>query len=336
MIINKNVDLSPLTTLRVGGFAKYIANIRSEDDLKEALLISEEANIPVFVLGGGSNVLISDSGFGGIVLKIELLGKIFEERNENVFVTVSAGEDWDTFVKETVAKSLWGIENLSGIPGSIGATPIQNVGAYGVEVSDIIEWVEIYDKNERLFKKLNKIECEFSYRSSLLKEESNFIVTRVCFKLSKNKNLKCEYKDVNYYLKENKIKNPSISDMRKAILYIRSNKFPNLSKVGTAGSFFKNPIITKEEFNNLRKAFEDLPGFDISNGCVKVPLAWILEELGWKDVKKGNVGTFIKQPLVLVAYKNATANEIISFAKEIKEDIKDKTGINIYNEVTFV
>jgi len=338
MIFDENVPLSSLTTLNVGGPAQYLAHITSKKDLLEAMAFSKKERISVLVLGGGSNLLVPDKGFNGLVLKIELKGISFLDGDEYILAAVGAGENWDSFVEKVVSKNLWGIENLSWIPGTVGGTPIQNVGAYGAEAADVIEWVKVYDKSQNEFRKLSNTECLFSYRSSIFKKEEgkDFIVTEVCFKLMKEGTPKTEYKEVSAHLEKHKISKPTILNMREAIIAIRRLKFPSISNVGTAGSFFKNPILSQNEFEKLKTIFPDVPNFVTKNGEIKVPLAWILEELGWKDVRQGNIGTFKNQPLVLVTYNNVTADEVISFAKAIKEDVKNKTGINISNEVTFV
>jgi len=331
MTIEKNIKLDTYTTLGVGGYAEYFVRIASVEDLEVAVVFGKEKNIPILVMAGGSNVLISDNGFNGLVIKIEIKGIEYD----NEYVTVGAGENLDSFVADVVSKKLYGIENLSGIPGTVGATPVQNVGAYGVDVSMVIDWVEVFDTNNCKIKKISNKECNFEYRSSIFKKKKNYIITRICFKLKKEKELVVHYKDIKNYLEKTKLTDPSIADVRCIILEIRGNKFPNLNKFGTAGSFFKNPVISEKEYKRLLTIYSDLPGH-ATEGGVKIPLAWLLDTFGWKSKKDKNVNVFHKQPLVLVCNKNATAEEIKSFAKKIMSDVKAKTGIDIVPEVTFI
>lgn len=331
MTIQENIKLDKYTTFGVGGYAQYFAVITSTKDLKEALTFAEKNKVPVLVLAGGSNVLISDKGFLGLVLKIEINGVEYDDST----AIVGAGESWDFFVEDAVSKELYGIENLSGIPGSVGATPVQNVGAYGVEVSQLINWVEAYDIEKEEIKKVSNKECNFTYRDSFFKKNKNYIITRVCFSLRKQKELTTHYKDIKNYLEEHNVINPTASDIRNIVLEIRRNKFPDLNVCGTAGSFFKNPVISEEEYSKLLDIYTDLPGHVIDGG-IKISLAWLLDTLGWKDKPEKKVYVFHKQPLVVVCNNAATQKEIKNFTEKIISDVKTKTGIEIVPEVTFI
>lgn len=331
MTIEENIKLDKYTTFGVGGYARYFAIIQSIDDLKEAVEFSKENKLSILVLAGGSNVLISDDGFNGIVLKMEIFGI---EYNDNTLI-VGAGEKLDSFVADVVSKDIYGIENLSGIPGTVGATPVQNVGAYGVEVSNLISWVEVYDIDSNEITKLSNEECNFSYRDSIFKKNKNYIITRVCFKLNEEKELTTHYKDIKNHLEVNNITNPTVGDIRNIVLEIRRNKFPDLDEYGTAGSFFKNPIISKEEYTKLLDIYSDLPGHDTGDE-IKISLAWLLDTLDWKNQKDENVNVYHSQPLVIVCNKNSSAKDIENFSKKIINDVKTKTGIEIVTEVTFI
>lgn len=353
MNIQEDVSLGELTTLKVGGRARYFAVITTSDELQEAIIFAKGKKVPLVVLGGGSNVLIANGEINALVAKIEIRGVTWEDRESSFLVIAGAGESWDGLVLQAVSKGLWGIENLSGIPGTVGAAPIQNIGAYGTEVKDIIEWVEVFDTKTGEAKRLSREDCKFGYRDSVFKHSKGkeFIVTRVAFRLRKNGTPNVEYKDLTSRISNSKFlisnltgekkdeKEIAPRDIRRAVLEIRSGKFPDLKEFGTAGSFFKNPIIPEAQFSELKKKFPNLPGFPLPSTVyglpsVKVPLAWILEHLcGLKGFEKGNVKLFQKQPIVLVHNGCAAAEEIEVFANEVVEKVKAKTGIEIEWEV---
>ncbi|HUD03986.1 MAG TPA: UDP-N-acetylmuramate dehydrogenase [Candidatus Paceibacterota bacterium] len=331
--IYEGVTLAQFSTLKVGGKSKYFCVVKSVEELRGALAESAP-RIPVFILGGGSNILIPDEGFEGLVIKMGLKGVSYASDEDTVVAKVAAGENWDTFVSDTVSRGLWGIENLSGIPGTVGGAPIQNIGAYGAEVSSVIESVKIFDLKTDKEKILSNKECRFSYRDSIFKkpEGKRLIVLEVTFRLSKTPNHNISYKDLAGFFAEQKTP-PTLSEIRSAVLSIRSRKFPDLSLIGTAGSFFKNPIISKKHFEKLQSQFPNIPSF-LAGDSVKVPLAFILDKIcGLKGYAMGNVGLFENQPLVLINKGGATSNEIKVFSKEIKKAVKNKTGIDIEEEV---
>ncbi|KKU60121.1 MAG: UDP-N-acetylenolpyruvoylglucosamine reductase [Parcubacteria group bacterium GW2011_GWA2_47_12] len=331
MELLRNVSLAEFTTFRIGGKADYFCVARSVSELQEALAFARERALPVFILGGGTNVLMGDDGFRGLVVRIEICGIEW-----GGVVRVYAGENWDSFVAETVARGLWGLENLSGIPGTVGAAPIQNIGAYGSEVEEVIDWVEVLDRNTGDIQKLSRDECGFGYRDSIFKksEGKDFIVTRVAFRLRKDGAPNLKYKDLAEFFSGKKL--PTLSDIRRAVLEIRARKFPDLKTHGTAGSFFKNPIISQEKFKELKKRFPELPGFLFKSG-VKVSLAWILDKIcGLKGFEKNQTALWKDQPLVLVNQGGASAREISAFADNIARLVREKTGIEIEREVNIV
>lgn len=338
LIVQRNVPLKKFTTLKVGGPADYFFSIEKESDLENAFVFIKENNLPFLVIGGGSNMLVGDEGFSGAVLLMNMKGVEFKEDGEKMFVTALAGEDWDNFVDVVVKRGLYGLENLSSIPGTVGAAPIQNIGAYGVEVSECIDSVSVFDTEKCTQKIFSNKECDFSYRNSLFKSSigKKFIVTSVSFLLSKDGKLNTDYKDVNEYFALTK-EIPTLASVRLAITNIRAKKMPDWKKVGTAGSFFKNPIVDKEVFKELRQKWPLIPGFEQKDGNFKIQIAWVLDNiLHLKGYREGNVGLHEKQPLVLVNYGNANAKEIFSFAEKISDLVKKEIGIVLEKEVVTI
>lgn len=332
--------LAPLTTMRVGGPARFFLRVKSLDDLKKGILFAKEKNLPFFILGGGSNILVGDKGFHGVVLKMDTTGVSFEDAPlGKVFVTVSAGENWDNFVEKTVTKGLHGVENLSFIPGTVGAAPIQNIGAYGMEAGNAVAWVEVLDTKKMQILRLTREECGFAYRDSIFKRDEGkpLVVLRVAFLLESDGSPVVSYKDVDVHMKEYSIKNPTLKNVREALYSIRKKKFPDIRKMGTAGSFFKNPILSKTEAERLVGLFPDLPCFPTNDGGVKISLAWLLDHgLSWKGVRDDTVGVFENHSLVIVHFGEGTAENIKMFTSNIQKDVKEKTGISIEPEVSFV
>lgn len=338
MEILRNIPLSSLTTFRLGGPAAYLSRIVSIEALNKALIWVRERSLPFLVLGEGSNVLAPDEGFAGLVLIMNIKGRHVIENESSVDLVACAGENWDMLVKYAIERGLYGIENLSGIPGSVGATPIQNVGAYGTEVKNVIKWVEVFDTKIMKTVKLSNSDCGFVYRDSVFKksESRHLIITRVCFKLQKDGTLNTSYHDVEDYFKGKNVE-PTLANLRDAVLFIRKQKFPELNRVGTAGSFFKNPIIEKKDLQALLKSYPDTPFFEVEEGHVKIPLAWILEHIcGLKGWKRGNFETFVRQPLVIIHSGGGTTKELKDFASFIKQCVKERTNIDIQPEVTYV
>jgi UDP-N-acetylmuramate dehydrogenase len=334
MELRENVSLSEYTTFHLGGLARFFVSVKTVSELREALAYAREHTLPYYILGGGSNTLFSDLGWNGVVIHVALEGTEYEEDSMgDARVIACAGVSWDTLVEETVAQGLWGLENLSSIPGTVGATPVQNVGAYGVEVSDIIDWVEVIDSERGEMHVFSKSECMFGYRDSMFKhrEGRRYIVTRVAFRLSTHPNPKLQYKDLAQYFEGRD--SVSVQEVRDATIAIRKAKFPDLAVVGTAGSFFKNPIITKHHYANLVTWLGEVPKYPVDEAHVKIPLGWLLEKFGWKGKRVGNVGCWEAQSLVLVQYGNASASELMLFAHAIMKDIQKQTSIKIEPEV---
>lgn len=340
MIFEEHKILAPLTTLRVGGPARFFKVASNDAEINEALSFAEEKELPYFVLGEGSNILVADEGISGLVLKIIPATLSFEDHaNGRALLTADAGAHWDTIVGEAVAKNLFGIENLSLIPGTAGAAPVQNIGAYGAELADTLEWIEAFDSHARKKIRLGKGECGFGYRDSIFKRKdgAHLIITRIALLLKKDGAVQTDYKDTREYFAARGIEKPTLIEVRRAIIDIRTAKLPDFEKIGTAGSFFKNPIISKGEYDALCADYHELPGFILPDGKVKVPLAWVIDHIcGMKGARRRAVGTHEKQPLAIVNYGGATAREVKDFADELAQKIHEKTGITPEYEVSLV
>lgn len=329
MEIKENIPLAPFTTFGIGGNARFFARAKNVEELKEALAFGRDNGLKVFILGGGSNVLISDAGFEGLVLKIELTGV---EEIENGYIA-SAGEAWDKLVERAVAHDLWGIENLSGIPGTVGGAVVQNIGAYGSALSEVLSWVEVFDIESNIVRRLSAAECQLGYRDSIFKRnEGRYVALRACLTLSPTPTPNLSYKDLAEKLKNSA---PTLSQIREAVLEVRKNKFPDLQVEGTAGSFFKNSIVGKEEAGALKQKYPGMPVFAMpETSGVKVPLAWILDHaLAIKGLRVGAARLFEKQPLVIVADKKSSAEDVKKLARLVQEKVKDECDLIIEPEV---
>jgi UDP-N-acetylmuramate dehydrogenase len=336
MKILEHIPLASYTTFKIGGNARYFVCVKNEVEINEAIEFAQDKNIPFFVLGGGSNLLISDNGFSGLVIKNEIKDILFEDKGDFNLVTAGAGEIWDELVAKTVERNLWGLENLSLIPGTVGASPVQNIGAYGTEAKDSIESVRVFDPKTKTFKIFSNKDCNFAYRNSVFKnsKHKHLIITSVVFKLSNIPKPNLSYKDLAQKFGVNS--KPTISEIRNEVIKIRTGKFPDLTQFGTAGSFWKNPIICKAHFEGLKIKHPNIPCFsvDIKGEYVKVPLAWILDNvLKLKGYSVGKACLFERQPLVLVAEKDTTFKEIDSLAQNVKNKVFDATSIEIEREV---
>ncbi len=339
MTISENVPLVPMTSFRIGGAARYFTTVTSEDEVQAALSFARERSLPVFVLGGGSNVLVADEGFPGLVIKVDVLGITRAEDGPRTRVIAGAGVPWDELVETTVRAGLCGFENLSGIPGSVGATPVQNVGAYGVEVGDRILHVDAIDTETGAARSFARDECAFGYRDSFFKSAAGkrYLIVRVHFALGAGGACDTSYRDLAQYFARPGAPAPTPAVVREAVLGIRAEKFPDLATCGTAGSFFKNPVVPEEHFAALAGRFPGLPGYSVSGGRVKVPLAWVLDRaLNLKGVRAGDVGAHGAQPIVIVNYGSATARDVDIFARDIEARVRAACGIDIVREVVRV
>lgn len=337
----QNVSLHQYTTLHIGGVADYVWEVESVEEVRAACRFAKQTGTPPgntpLILGGGSNVLISDEGYRGVVIRNCIQGRTYHDVSDDVVhLTVGAGELLDDVVADTVARGLWGLENLSSIPGTVGATPVQNVGAYGVEVADSIVSVQAVHRDSGEEKLFSQTECAFAYRDSFFKTPDGrlWIITAVTFALSRTPQPQIAYADL-APLRECTTLTPA--DIRTQIQQVRAAKFPDWTVVGTAGSFFKNPIISSSAFAKLVQQYPDIPSFVQSDGRVKVPLGYILDKVcQLKGYREGNVGLYENQALVLVAYDGATATEVKTFVKKIEAYVFEKTNIQIECEVQFI
>ncbi|MEI7720128.1 MAG: UDP-N-acetylmuramate dehydrogenase [bacterium] len=346
--IEENVALAPLTTFYIGGPARYMARVASVEGLREALAYAREKELKMLILGGGSNMLVGDDGFDGLVIKIEIAGveiqKDIEEKESNkVILIAGAGESWDAVVARSVAEGLWGIENLSGIPGTVGGAVVQNIGAYGAAVSEVLEWVEVFDTKTGEVKKIENTACAFDYRESVFKHTSNFVVTRAAFALSRQAKPNLSYKDLAQRFSDGVAETrgssaPTLVAIREAVLAIRRGKFPDLSVEGTAGSFFKNPILPKPEAEALKQKYPEMPLFAMPETAgVKVPLAFILDKvLGLKGFCVGGARLFENQPLVVAAAHGTRAQDIFDLKDVVMKKVFDETQIKIEPEVKII
>ncbi|MFA5997295.1 MAG: UDP-N-acetylmuramate dehydrogenase [Candidatus Paceibacterota bacterium] len=327
--ILEQVPLAPLTTMRVGGNARFFVRVTNVEELSEAVLWAREKKLPICILGGGANTLVSQEGFDGLVIKIEIKGISYEGTR----VTVQAGEWWDDVVRDVVAHNLWGVENLSLIPGTVGGAAVQNIGAYGVEARETIFSVEALDIEKMQIKTFLQANCEFGYRESIFKKNKNLIVLRVIFELKRDGEPNINYEDVKKYFADRKIGEPALLEIHEAIVSIRTAKMPALP-LGSAGSFFKNPVVDTATYEGLKKQYPEMKAYIQGGNSVKLSAAWLIDHVGgWRGYRKGDAGVHEKQALILVNYGNATAEEMISLAQEIKKDIKEKTNVMLEEEV---
>jgi UDP-N-acetylmuramate dehydrogenase len=338
MLIEKQISLKPYNTFNVEASAKYFAKVKTTDELLELLLDDTYKLESKLFIGSGSNILFTKD-YDGIVIKIESSEiSIISEDNDSVFIQADAGVGWDEFVKYCVDKGFSGVENLSYIPGTVGAAPIQNIGAYGAEVKSVVESVNVILLDSNKEKRFQKSECNFDYRNSIFKNElkGKFVITSVLFKLAKNRKLNLDYAPLKNLFDYKRIDDVSLSDVREAVIAIRKSKLPEPTEIGNAGSFFKNPIISKEKFDELKQSYSDLNGYPEQNRSVKISAAWLIEKCGLKEKRIGNTGVHEKQALVIVNYGDATGKEILEFSKMIQSKVEEKFDIKIINEVNII
>lgn len=330
-----NIDLKDFTTFGVSANAKKFATFSTEE---EARNLTKNNNEALLILGGGSNVLLTQD-FNGLVLKNEIKGiSIIEKNNISVVLKVGAGEEWHNFVLHTIENGYFGIENMSLIPGSVGASPMQNIGAYGVEIKDVFEKLEALEIETGEIHTFTKEACAFGYRESVFKHalKGKFIITHVYFRLSLVEKISTKYGAIEQELLKNGISNPTSKDVSNAVIAIRSSKLPNPKDLGNAGSFFKNPVVPLKLYNKIRETFSDAPSYPIDENSVKIPAGWLIESAGWKGKKVGACGVHVNQALVLVNYGGATGNDILNLSTEIIENIYQKFGIVLEREVNIL
>lgn len=321
----------------LGGESAYLCEISSRQELLEAYTWAKTKNLPAIVIGGGSNIVWKDGLYNGLVIVNKIPG--YETQHiseENIFVTIGAGENWDSVVARTVEAGLTGIEALSLIPGSAGATPIQNVGAYGQEISQTLATVEAYDTKEEKFVTLAGADCEFSYRNSRFKakDRGRFFITGLTLQLSKGNPLPPFYGSVQTYFDNHNVSQPTPQLLRQAVIDIRTSKLPDPATVKNTGSFFANPIITSMQFNEINDSDQTIPNWSMSDGRVKVSAAWLIEQAGFKDTHDQETGmsTWPKQALVLVNENARSTQDLLKFKQKIVDAVQAKFGITLVQE----
>jgi len=338
MKLLENFSLKNLTTFGVEASTKYFAEIFSEEELVELLSDDKSRREKKIVLGGGSNILFTKN-FNGLLIKNSIATiNVLKENEDSVLIEAGAGLIWNDLVKFCVERNFGGIENLTLIPGTVGAAPIQNIGAYGKELADTFYSLNGFYFENCEKKTFSKSDCKFSYRSSIFKEnlKDKFIITSIKLKLNKIFKLNISYKALNEYLEKVGIKEPTIRNVSDAVAEIRRSKLPDLSKVGNAGSFFKNPEENFETFEKLKSEYPDIKSFPSESGKVKLSAGWLIEKCGWKGKRVGNVGTSPDHALVICNFGNATGNEILEFAMRVKKEVVNKFGITLQEEVNIL
>lgn len=337
MKIHQNYNLSKLNTFGVDVNAKFFAEVQNEEDLRELFSLPEFKHNKKIFLGGGSNVLFTKD-FDGMVILNKLSGvDIWNEDNDTVILRAMSGENWHALVEFVAGRGYWGIENLSLIPGTVGAAPMQNIGAYGREIKDVLENVEAYDIETGEKRIFSAEECRLGYRDSVFKNElkDKYFISAITLKLSKLEKKSINYVVLQDYLSKNNIEVTSPKDVSDAVSEIRRSKLPDPKVMGNAGSFFKNVFVTSEEFKKLQAKYPEIPYFE-EEDRIKIPAGWLIERSGWKGKRIGNVGVHDKQALVLVNYGGATGQDLIALAGEVIASVKEKFGLELVPEVNIV
>lgn len=338
-MIKENHSLKAYNSFGIDVSSRYFTEIKDLEQLRELLVSDLFKNNSRLILGGGSNVLLTRD-FPGLVIKISIKGiETIKEDEAHVWIKANAGEVWHDLVMYSLQKGLGGIENLSLIPGQVGAAPMQNIGAYGVELESVFDHLEAIEISTRNLKEFYKKDCAFGYRESVFKNiyKNQFIITAVVLKLNKSQErVNIDYGAISDVLEAKNIVNPDAKDVSDAVIEIRQSKLPNPKELGNAGSFFKNPVIEKQQLETLKREYPGIPSYDVGNDLFKVPAGWLIEQCGWKGKVVGNTGSHKNQALVLVNYGNASGNEIRELAEEIQKSVFEKFSINILPEVNII
>jgi len=338
MEVTENHPLRNLNTFGVSANAKYFCIAKSESDILKLLGSEKYKHSKLLILGGGSNILLTDD-FDGLVLKIDInfIDNV-DENDDHVWIRVGSGVNWHDFVMSCLEKDFGGVENLSLIPGTMGAAPMQNIGAYGVELKEVFVELSAIDRETLQIEKFNKERCEFGYRESIFKKEARdkYIITSVTLRLNKKPVTNIEYEAIESTLTELDITYPTIRDVSNAVIKIRQSKLPDPGQLGNAGSFFKNPIVDKIDYEYLYSDFPNIPGYKLKNDKVKIPAAWLIDQCGWKGKRLGDVGVHKDHALVVVNHGNGSGKEVKHLAMEIKNSVILKFGIELTSEVNII
>jgi len=335
MDIHTNIPLKNFTTMKLGGPARFMTEVRSPDELAEVYRNAKAQSLPVFILGGGSNVIARDEGFAGLIIRIRIPGfDTIADDLHSTTIKVGSGEDWDDIVKRTVDMRLTGMEALSGIPGLIGGAPVQNIGAYGQEVAETIVSIDAYDNHNDTFVTLKNDECEFAYRHSIFRGEASgrYVITAVTFKLSKNSPQPPFYDTLQAYFDAHAITIFTVETVRAAVLAIRADKLPDPSLLANSGSFFKNAIVEDWQLNEIKQRYPDITTYEMGDGRFKIPSGWLIEQAGMKSQLLHGMRIHDKNTLVLINESATSYNDLAAARDEIIGKVRDMFGIVIEQE----
>lgn len=329
MQIQTQVQLKPFNTLSLNAVADYYCQINSLSDLEQALVYANDQKLNILILSGGSNMLLPEH-IHAFVLHMNIQGvDVLSEDQEHIVVRVGAGQNWHEFVLWTTTQKMYGLQNLALIPGLVGAAPVQNIGAYGVEAGDFIESVEVYDRQLKQVTHISEKDCEFAYRHSIFKDDPNrYVITHVVFKLLKQAQLKMEYGDLKAAMQDDL----SPENLQRQVIHIRQSKLPDPKEYPNAGSFFKNPVVSQQEFEAIYEKFPNIPHYPQKNDQVKVAAGWLIDQAGWKGKQLGQVGMFAKQALVLVNYANASLRDVRETYHAVQQDVFQKFTVKLEPE----
>jgi UDP-N-acetylmuramate dehydrogenase len=336
MQVQKNISLLPYNSFHLAANASEFLIVQSVPELQD--IIGKSGKTPLLILGGGSNILLTKN-IDGLVLKIAIRGiEVLREETSHIFVKAGAGENWHEFVEYTMERNWGGLENLSLIPGCVGAAPIQNIGAYGVELKDVFYELDAYDRKEKKIYSFGVNDCRFGYRDSVFKstEKGRYIILNVTFILNKNSIPNTGYGAIREELKKMGVASPGIRDVSRAVIKIRRSKLPDPADIGNAGSFFKNPVVEQASFLFLSEKYPDMPAYPHEDKSVKLAAGWLIEQCGWKGYRKGDAGVHKHQALVLVNYGKATGMEILELSENITASVNEKFGILLETEVNII
>lgn len=336
-MIASNVNILSYNTFGIAVNTKQFATFSSSEELSQLFSLKPK-DLSFMILGGGSNVLFIKD-FDGLILKNEILGfEIVRKDGDAVFIKAGAGENWHSFVLRTIGLNLGGLENLSLIPGNVGASPMQNIGAYGREIKDVFYALEAYHIESGEIHTFFKEDCEFGYRESVFKRKfkNQYVILNVTYRLSKTHQLNTSYGVIEEELKKMGIEHPTIKDVSNAVIAIRSSKLPNPKEIGNAGSFFKNPVISVERFQKLKSQYSNIPSYPAGEGFIKLAAGWLIETAGWKGKTFDTYGVHKLQALVLVNYGGATGNQIFELSTRIIKDVEEKFGVILEREVNII
>lgn len=335
--VEEKKNLKAFNTFGIEATAPFFCEVHTVEELQELFRTEKFKNVPLLILGGGSNILFTRDPEGLVVLNKIGGIEVLEENEEQVCIKVGAGVVWHELVLYTIAKGWGGLENLSLIPGTTGAAPMQNIGAYGVEIKDTFLELEAVKREDGSLHRFSREECQFEYRSSVFKtsEKDKYVIASVTFLLSKHPQFEISYGAIQETLQEWDISTLTLKAVSEAVIAIRQSKLPDPKVIGNAGSFFKNPVISQEHFNLLQQAYPTIPSYPQTEG-IKVPAGWLIEQAGWKGHKTGKVGVHEKQALVLVNYGGAKGEEIKQLAEAIQKSVKSKFGVELEAEVNIV